>query len=84
VRLSLSSFCRSYSDSSHRQTVFYTPGTSLRVAQGEEIKGTLTCAPNNRNNRDLDISITYGTESSGETRFDYKMCVLPSVSLLGH
>jgi protein arginine N-methyltransferase 1 len=44
----------------------------------------LTCAPNNRNNRDLDISITYGTESSGETRFDYKMYVLPFVSLLGH
>jgi hypothetical protein len=58
-----------------RQTVFYTPGTPLRVVQGEEIRGSLTCAPNARNNRDLDISVTYATESSGDIKFDYKMCV---------
>jgi len=56
-----------------KQTVFYTPGSSLRVAQGEEIKGTLTCAPNARNNRDLDISIAWATKNSGELKFDYKM-----------
>jgi hypothetical protein len=40
------------------------------VIQGEEIKGTLTCAPNARNNRDLDITI-----QAGDMKMDYKMCV---------
>ncbi|CAE7097105.1 unnamed protein product [Rhizoctonia solani] len=49
-----------------KQTVFYTkdviPVKILKV--GDEIVGTLTCAPNQRNNRDLDITIKY--ESKGE------------------
>lgn len=44
---------------------------------GDEIVGTLTCAPNQRNNRDLDITISY--ESKGERptsdHLVYKMCV---------
>lgn len=60
----------------HRQTVFYTKDV-IPVKSGEEIVGTLTCAPNQRNNRDLDINIKY--ESKGERpvsdEIQYKMCV---------
>lgn len=58
----------------HRQTVFYTPET-LTVSAGDIIKGTLTCAPNKRNNRDLDITISYGLQDKSEVSFAYKMCV---------
>ena len=57
-----------------RQTVFYTPNT-LTISAGESITGTLSCAPNARNNRDLDISITYKTTGEPETTMHYKMCV---------
>ncbi|KAH8828355.1 protein arginine N-methyltransferase [Flagelloscypha sp. PMI_526] len=43
-----------------KQTVFYTPDT-LTVNQGDVISGRLVCAPNARNNRDLDITLTYST-----------------------
>ena len=60
----------------NRQTVFYTKDV-IPVKSGEEIVGTLTCAPNKRNNRDLDINIKY--ESKGERpvsdEIQYKMCV---------
>ncbi|KAG8689601.1 hypothetical protein FRC09_012361 [Ceratobasidium sp. 395] len=45
-----------------KQTVFYTRDV-IPVKTGEEIVGTLSCAPNERNNRDLDIHIKY--ESKG-------------------
>ncbi|KAG5220216.1 type protein arginine N-methyltransferase Rmt [Salix suchowensis] len=71
-----------------RQTVFYTP-TTLTLNEGDAIKGTLKCAPNARNNRDLDITIDYSTPTTSET-IAYKMCVLsllhncvPSVRLAG-
>lgn len=64
-----------------RQTVFYTPDT-LTVSAGEKITGRLSCAPNARNNRDLDITIAYKTESGEETEVQYKMCVPLSYSLL--
>lgn len=71
-----------------RQTVFYTP-TTLTLNEGDTIKGTLKCAPNARNNRDLDITIDYSTPTTSET-IAYKMCVLsllhifvPSVRLAG-
>ncbi|KAG8744501.1 hypothetical protein FRC10_010066 [Ceratobasidium sp. 414] len=55
-----------------KQTVFYTKDA------GEEIVGNLSCAPNQRNNRDLDILIKY--ETTGERpvsdSIQYKMCVL--------
>ncbi|KAL7422446.1 Nuclear SAM-dependent mono-and asymmetric methyltransferase [Cryptotrichosporon argae] len=41
-----------------KQTVFYTPDT-LTVSEGDTIRGTLSCAPNARNNRDLDIVVDY-------------------------
>ncbi|KII92620.1 hypothetical protein PLICRDRAFT_37398 [Plicaturopsis crispa FD-325 SS-3] len=57
-----------------KQTVFYTPQT-LTVSQGQSINGTLSCAPNARNNRDLDIVITYKPEGDdgADTTVQYKM-----------
>lgn len=56
-----------------KQTVFYTPET-LAVASGDEITGELTCAPNARNPRDLDITISYkGPTDVQPTTMDYKM-----------
>ncbi|KAH9929499.1 S-adenosyl-L-methionine-dependent methyltransferase [Epithele typhae] len=55
-----------------KQTVFYTPAT-ITLSAGQEIKGRLSCAPNARNNRDLDITIAYQTEGELETEFHYKM-----------
>ncbi|KDQ27505.1 hypothetical protein PLEOSDRAFT_1089362 [Pleurotus ostreatus PC15] len=54
-----------------KQTVFYTP-TTLTLNEGDTIKGTLKCAPNARNNRDLDITIDYSTPTTSET-IAYKM-----------
>ncbi|KAI9437465.1 protein arginine N-methyltransferase [Lactarius indigo] len=62
-----------------KQTVFYTPDT-LRVSEDEKIVGELSCSPNARNNRDLDITISYTSPSSPPstlpTQVDYKMCAL--------
>ncbi|KAK7045619.1 Nuclear SAM-dependent mono-and asymmetric methyltransferase [Paramarasmius palmivorus] len=55
-----------------KQTVFYTPNT-VTISEGDSISGRLTCAPNARNNRDLDISITYSTPSDSEVTMQYKM-----------
>ena len=57
-----------------RQTVFYTPST-ITISQGEKIRGRLSCAPNTKNNRDLDITISYETDGT-EIIADYKMCVV--------
>jgi len=58
-----------------KQTVFYV-GDALAVDEGDEIKGTISVAPNARNNRDLDIVIDYAVDNalghSGEIR-EYKM-----------
>ncbi|KAI0292700.1 S-adenosyl-L-methionine-dependent methyltransferase [Multifurca ochricompacta] len=59
-----------------KQTVFYTPET-LTISEGEDIVGELSCAPNARNNRDLDITISYteprSPPGSPPTQVDYKM-----------
>lgn len=55
-----------------KQTVFYTPTTIVAHA-GDTIEGTLSCAPNQRNNRDLDINVTYTTPEGSETTMNYKM-----------
>ncbi|KAH9969273.1 S-adenosyl-L-methionine-dependent methyltransferase [Lactifluus volemus] len=55
-----------------KQTVFYTPDT-LTISEGEKIVGELSCAPNSRNNRDLDITISYATPNSTPTHVEYKM-----------
>jgi len=41
-----------------KQTVFYLP-QPLTVHAGEEIHGTISCAPNDKNVRDLDITIAH-------------------------
>ncbi|KAL0581353.1 Nuclear SAM-dependent mono-and asymmetric methyltransferase [Marasmius crinis-equi] len=55
-----------------KQTVFYTPST-ITVSEGDTITGRLTCAPNARNNRDLDIAISYSTSNDPEVTMQYKM-----------
>jgi len=60
--------------SRQRQTVFYTPST-ITISEGQKIRGRLTCAPNTKNNRDLDITISYGTDGT-ELTVEYKMCVV--------
>lgn len=41
-----------------KQTVFYT-GEALSVHKGEVIEGVISCAPNEKNHRDVDIQIAY-------------------------
>ena len=67
-----------------RQTVFYTPSTII-AHEGDTVDGTLFCAPNNRNNRDLDITVKYTTPEGTNTKMDYKMCVIlpPPLPLAG-
>ncbi|GMK58803.1 hypothetical protein CspeluHIS016_0602450 [Cutaneotrichosporon spelunceum] len=57
-----------------KQTVFYTPET-MTVSEGDVIKGELTCAPNARNNRDLDIVIDYEVQGAEAVKgsMTYKM-----------
>ncbi|KAG1751398.1 protein arginine N-methyltransferase [Suillus paluster] len=52
-----------------KQTVFYTPST-IRITEGQEIAGTVSCAPNARNNRDLDIAISYAVVGNNEETDD--------------
>lgn len=67
-------------DAIFRQTVFYTPST-LTVNADDRITGELSCAPNKRNPRDLDIIIKYQTPYDDQlTEIQYKMCVLPSLA----
>jgi len=54
-----------------KQTVFYTPSTII-ISESEKIKGTISCAPNARNNRDLDITFEY-TAGGETTKVEYKM-----------
>lgn len=57
-----------------KQTVFYTP-TTMTLSQKQSISGRLSCKPNERNNRDLDIIIWYEVEgdADGEKEMQYKM-----------
>ncbi|KAF8520361.1 protein arginine N-methyltransferase [Hysterangium stoloniferum] len=52
-----------------KQTVFYTPST-LTVSEGQKVNGVVTCAPNARNNRDLDITIEYEVEADVRSTSD--------------
>ena len=54
-----------------KQTVFYIPDM-LTVPAGERINGTFYCAPNARNNRDLDIELDW-EHNSEKGRMVYKM-----------
>jgi len=64
-----------------KQTVFYTPET-IRIGEGEKIVGKLSCSPNARNNRDLDITIRYSTPNSERTQVDYKNVVITAIAFL--
>ena len=60
-----------------KQTVFYLRQV-LTVEQGEQIRGQLSSRPNNKNRRDLDISISYDFEPEDPMRqangtAEYKM-----------
>jgi len=62
--------------------VFYTPST-LTVNAGDKVVGRLSCSPNARNNRDLDIAIAYRNEGDAiENHVQYKMCVLSYFPIL--
>ncbi|ORY65937.1 HNRNP arginine N-methyltransferase [Pseudomassariella vexata] len=61
-----------------KQTVFYLKDV-LTVQQGEEVECNLEVRPNDKNRRDLDISIKYLLDTQDSTRYaegrlDYKMC----------
>lgn len=61
-----------------KQTVFYLKDV-LTVQQGETVGSKLTCRPNDKNRRDLDISVEYKLETTDPTRTGegvctYKMC----------
>ena len=51
----------------------------MTVSAGQKITGRISCAPNAKNNRDLDIAISYQTGQDAGTNIQYKMCVLLSV-----
>lgn len=62
--------------------MFYTPST-LTVNAGDKVVGRLSCSPNARNNRDLDIAIAYRNEGDAiENHVQYKMCVLSYFPIL--
>ncbi|KAG0295433.1 type I protein arginine N-methyltransferase Rmt1 [Dissophora globulifera] len=59
-----------------KQTVFYTQKT-LTIEKGETVTGELTCSPNARNPRDLDVVIDYEFNGSGmsvKESNEYRMC----------
>lgn len=61
-----------------KQTVFYLKDV-LTVQVGEQVKVDLQVKPNNKNRRDLDISIDYAFESDDANRAtsgkcEYRMC----------
>ncbi|CCF57062.1 hypothetical protein KAFR_0C00670 [Kazachstania africana CBS 2517] len=47
-----------------KQTVFYLED-DLECEKGDILRGELTCSPNKRNNRDLDVKISYEFEARG-------------------
>lgn len=61
-----------------KQTVFYLKDM-LTVQQGEQIHSRLVCGPNEKNRRDLDITVEYKLETTdpnrtGEGVCTFKMC----------
>ena len=60
-----------------KQTVFYLREV-LTVEEGEQVSGFLSCKPNDKNRRDLDIKMNYELDTGDHTRStagecDYKM-----------
>jgi len=48
-----------------KQTVFYT-GEALSMFKGDVVEGVLSCAPNEKNHRDVDIKISYTHKAHGK------------------
>ena len=72
IGFSTAPFCR-YTH--WKQTMFYVPDT-LTICAGETLQGQISCQPNPRNKRDLDISIAYqfqGKHSSVDTTVQYRL-----------
>ena len=58
-----------------KQTLFYLPDC-FTICEGEKIEGKICCKPNEKNNRDLDISIRVkvdGDYSKFEKEFEYNL-----------
>lgn len=58
-----------------KQTVLYLE-EALMITEGEEVTGTLSVAPNEKNNRDLDIRLEYsfqGKRGTARGRNEYRM-----------
>ncbi|OCB90344.1 S-adenosyl-L-methionine-dependent methyltransferase [Sanghuangporus baumii] len=58
-----------------KQTVFYTPST-ITISEGDTLSGKLSCKPNVRNNRDLDIDISWTTPDSTTENVHYQIHLL--------
>lgn len=63
-----------------KQTVLYLQEEELNLQGGNKVNGQLSCRPNDRNPRDLDISITFHQTDGGSTvlvpeqTHNYHMC----------
>lgn len=57
-----------------KQTVFYIKD-ALTVQAGEKLHCSLTCGPNEKNRRDLDIKAEYKLETTDPTRTGEGVCV---------
>jgi protein arginine N-methyltransferase 1 len=55
-----------------KQTIFYLPET-IAICSGEIIEGDITCKPNKKNHRDLDIGITYKVNGKHHTNYNKHM-----------
>jgi protein arginine N-methyltransferase 1 len=72
IGFSTAPFCR-YTH--WKQTIFYLEDT-LTVNMGEEIEGTISCKPNKKNNRDLDIGVSLkfdGKNSAIDKHLHYRL-----------
>jgi protein arginine N-methyltransferase 1 len=72
IGFSTAPFCR-YTH--WKQTIFYLPD-SLVVCKGETLEGEISCVPNKKNNRDLDIGLSlsfHGKHASIEKQIDYRL-----------
>eukprot|EP00531_Pseudo-nitzschia_arenysensis_P007250 CAMPEP_0116145598 /NCGR_PEP_ID=MMETSP0329-20121206/16687_1 /TAXON_ID=697910 /ORGANISM="Pseudo-nitzschia arenysensis, Strain B593" /LENGTH=448 /DNA_ID=CAMNT_0003641231 /DNA_START=42 /DNA_END=1388 /DNA_ORIENTATION=- len=72
IGFSTSPFCR-YTH--WKQTIFYLPD-NLIICDGEKISGDITCKPNTKNRRDLDIGISIavkGRHNASTYAIDYRL-----------
>jgi protein arginine N-methyltransferase 1 len=72
IGFSTAPFCR-YTH--WKQTIFYLP-ESLVICKGEAISGEISCKPNKKNKRDLDIGVALnfqGRHTKFEKNFEYRL-----------